>query len=75
MSLSVVKCPTCDSSRNVTRTDKHTVMENFPQFEGGEMLDVSMVSSRGVFYCPDCGREFSGEGQTFYESLGLVKQK
>ncbi len=74
MSLTIVKCPECDASRNVRRIDKHDVYENFPQFERGEMLNVLGVSSRGVFFCPDCGFEFSAEGQTFYESLMLVKK-
>ncbi len=74
MSLKVIQCPNCEWARNVRRVDKHDVREIFPQFERGEMLDVLNISTRGVFYCADCGLEFSAEGQTFYESLGLVKK-
>ncbi len=73
MSLAVVECPECNWAKQVMRRQKRDVYENFPSFEGREMGDAPAVSSRGQFYCPDCNREFSANGQTFNESLMLVK--
>ncbi len=75
MSLTLVTCPKCGSSRQVIRTDKHDVNEIFPSYVDGEETDsADEVTNRGNFFCPDCNWEFSGDGQTFNESLMLVKR-
>ncbi len=75
MSLSLAKCPKCGSSRQVIRVTKHDVYENFPDYsDDNTQGDVSTVSTMDAFFCPDCNWEFTSEGQTFNESLMLVKR-
>ena len=74
----IVSCPECGWPRNVTRVDKRSVYENFPSPVDGRFWKVPKqspptVPSRGVFYCSDCGWEFTAYGQTWSESLKVRK--
>jgi DNA-directed RNA polymerase subunit RPC12/RpoP len=65
----VVTCPYCGGIFSVKRVVLPSIYDDFPSFDDNGVKNLAEAKDISLFFCSDCGREFTSEGITMMEKI------